>query len=139
MPTKTLKPLPALLRVVRSPLDWAETAKAGLPVSLTDALLDARFVSRDELERLVIPRRTLAYRRARRQRLSPEESDRVLRIIHIVTRADEVFGDHDKAHTWLRRPNRGLRGLRPIELLDTDGGTEAVDTVLGRIEYGVFS
>ena len=139
MATKTLKSLPALRRVVRSPLDWAEAAKAGLAVSLTDALVAAEFVSRAELERLVIPRRTLAYRRARGQRLSPEESDRVLRIVRIVTRAVEVFGGHETAHAWLRRSNRALRGVRPIDLLDTDGGAAAVDAVLGRIEYGVFS
>ena len=139
MATKTLKSLPALRRVVRSPLDWAATAKAGLLVSLTDALLAAALLSRDELERLVIPRRTLDYRRAKGQRLSPEESDRLLRIVHAVTRADEVFGDDATAHTWLRRRNRALRGARPLDLLDTDGGAAAVDAVLGRIEYGVFS
>jgi uncharacterized protein (DUF2384 family) len=39
----------------------------------------------------------------------------------------------------LRRPNRSLNGRAPIDLLDTDAGTQQVAELLDRIEYGVYS
>jgi putative toxin-antitoxin system antitoxin component (TIGR02293 family) len=41
--------------------------------------------------------------------------------------------------SWLKRPNRGLNGHVPVDLLDTDTGTEQVVELLDRIEYGVYS
>ena len=38
---------------------------------------------------------------------------------------------------WVTRPQPGLGGRRPEELLDTPGGVDAVARVLGAIESGV--
>ncbi|MCD6392212.1 MAG: DUF2384 domain-containing protein [Planctomycetes bacterium] len=51
----------------------------------------------------------------------------------------ESFGEPERAHRWLRKPNRVLDGEAPINLLDTDFGAKQVETVLGRIEHGVVS
>lgn len=61
------------------------------------------------------------------------DQDRVLK------HAEEVFGDPAKAFLWLRRPNAVLRNATPIDLLDTPEGIQQVDTLLGRIEHGVYS
>jgi uncharacterized protein (DUF2384 family) len=42
------------------------------------------------------------------------------------------------AADWLKTPNRAL-GVRPLDLLDTEAGTDAVDRLLTRIEHGVYS
>ena len=73
------------------------------------------------------------------QPLSPEESDRFARVLRLVALAEETFGDRDKARLWLRRPNRALEGRVPLDLLDTDGGARAVETILSRITHGVYS
>ena len=39
----------------------------------------------------------------------------------------------------LRTPNRALGGERPLDQLDTDIGARAVEDILGRIAYGVYS
>src|SRR5689334_6843876 len=46
----------------------------------------------EEIERYVIPRRTLTKRRARRQPLSLEESNRLARLARVLTAAVEAFG-----------------------------------------------
>lgn len=38
---------------------------------------------------------------------------------------------------WVTKPQPGLGGRRPEELLDTPGGADAVARVLGAIESGV--
>jgi len=55
-----------------------------------------------------------------------------------LTYATNVFGTEEKASTWLTRPHRILEGTSPIELLDTDLGTQAVEAMLGRLEHGVI-
>lgn len=86
----------------------------------------------------MIPMRTLA-RRRESKRLTAEESDRLVRLARVFTHAIDVFGDREKAATWLKRPNRVLHNMAPIDTLDTDLGVQEAETVLGRIEYGVYS
>ncbi len=127
-PESTL-PLSEVVGVLRDgfPYEWLEKAADRLGVSRTSlAVL------------LGVPERTLA-RRKREGKLRPGESDRLFRLFRIVFRAEEVFGEPERAHRWLRKPNRVLDGEAPINLLDTDFGAKQVETVLGRIEHGVVS
>ncbi len=82
--------------------------------------------------------RTLARREAAKKPLTPAQSDRVYRLARVGAHAEEVFADADTARDWLAAPNRALNSVSPLDLLDTDVGTEQVEEVLLRIEYGVF-
>ena len=55
-----------------------------------------------------------------------------------IARAVEVFEDEQAAMNWLKTPNAALGGSAPISLLDTELGSVAVVSTLGRIENGVF-
>ncbi len=66
-------------------------------------------------------------------------SDRLYRLARVAAQAQEVFESADTATSWLKRPNRSLNGHAPVDLLDTDAGTEQVGELLDRIEYGVYS
>ena len=44
-----------------------------------------------------------------------------------------------EAVRWLTASNRALGGEIPITLLDTSAGAHEVETVLDRIEFGVYS
>lgn len=83
--------------------------------------------------------RTLSRRKKEDKPLDSTESDRLYRLARIAARATEVFENDDTARNWLKRPNRALAGVAPYELLDTDAGTEQVDELLNRIDYGVYS
>jgi uncharacterized protein (DUF2384 family) len=72
-------------------------------------------------------------------RLTPEESDVVIRTARTLAKAIDILGDREKAAHWLTTPNRALGGEIPISLLDTSAGAHEVETVLDRIEYGVYS
>ena len=78
---------------------------------------------------------------AREDSLPPniERADVSERWQQIITRAEEVFGNPEKAHRWLRKPNRALGGRVPVDLVASENGTRDVETILGRIEYGVYS
>lgn len=66
-----------------------------------------------------------------------EKPDRVARVTRVTTRAEEALGDASKAGRWLRKPNRALRGRRPLDLLDSDAGVRVVEQALARIEHGL--
>jgi putative toxin-antitoxin system antitoxin component (TIGR02293 family) len=87
---------------------------------------------------LSISRSTLQRRRAER-RLSPQESDRVLRFSRLLRHATKVFGDVSRARQWLKFPQRGLGGAVPLDYASTEVGAREVENLLGRIDYGVYS
>jgi putative toxin-antitoxin system antitoxin component (TIGR02293 family) len=89
--------------------------------------------------KLGIPQRTLTRRLSQRSRLTSAESDRAVRLARVYASAVEMIGDQGKAVEWLQTPNRALGGERPLDQLDTDIGARAVEDVLGRIAYGVYS
>jgi putative toxin-antitoxin system antitoxin component (TIGR02293 family) len=106
----------------------------------------------EEVERLIIPRRTLTKRRARRQPLSLEESNRLARVARVLAAAVETFGGDPttpesdetreatrRAALWLRRPSPALDGETPLGLCTTDAGARIVEDELGRIAFGVFA
>jgi putative toxin-antitoxin system antitoxin component (TIGR02293 family) len=93
--------------------------------------------SEDEVFQLVVPRRTLARRRARDELLTVEETDKALRLMRIALQAEQVFGDPAKAYRWLRKPKRALDGATPVAYLATEAGGRAIESWLIRIEHGM--
>ena len=86
---------------------------------------------------LSISRSTLQRRKTER-RLSPEESDRVMRYWRILRHATRVFGTVDRARQWLKYPQRGIGHAVPLEYASSEVGAREVDDMLGRIDYGVY-
>ncbi len=70
-------------------------------------------------------------------RLGPAASDRLARIKRIHELATHVLGERDKASRWLTAASRGLGGEVPLQMLDTDIGTQRVQQELREIEYGM--
>jgi putative toxin-antitoxin system antitoxin component (TIGR02293 family) len=128
-----------LRREVRSDLDLADAIGGGLPTRAVEEVLRSGLFQPGEVYAMVVPRRTLAHRKEKRQPLSPEQSDRLARMVRVADRAEEALGDPEKAARWLRKPNRALMQKRPIELLESDVGARMVERALGRIEHGVYS
>jgi putative toxin-antitoxin system antitoxin component (TIGR02293 family) len=118
--------------------DLLIAVERGLPVSALESVIRAGRLTADEADRIVLPRRTLAYRRKHRQRLSLDESDRLARVARVAARAEETFGPPERATMWLRRPNRALAGRAPLDLLVTGEGALIVESVLVRIDDGVY-
>lgn len=116
-----------------------ETVKTGLPYASLEALIGKFGLAREEAAAaLHLPRRTIA-RRKKQRKLRADESDRLLRLARVSAQAAATLGSEEKAAQWLRRPNRALGNLVPLDLIDSDIGTRQVEEVLGRIEHGNIS
>jgi putative toxin-antitoxin system antitoxin component (TIGR02293 family) len=124
---------------IREPFGLVEKIREGLPYRSLERVRQALDLSREETSRtLSIPLRTLD-RRKQSGKLTREESDRLYRVARVTARATEVFEDAGKAAHWLRRSNRALGYRVPIDLLDNNAGEDQVETILIRIEHGVYS
>lgn len=121
---------------ITAEMDVVRLVRRGLPVDAVQFVLDSGRLTLAELDRIVLPRKTLANRR-KLGTLTAEQSDRLVRVARVLAAAEETFGNREKAGAWLRRPTTALAGERPLELLDTDEGARAVETLLGRIAHGI--
>jgi putative toxin-antitoxin system antitoxin component (TIGR02293 family) len=86
-----------------------------------------------------IPERTLARRRIS-GRLTPDESERLLRLSRVFERAVDLFeGDGPAALKWLTTPRKALDHQTPLAYSRTELGAREVENLIGRLEHGVFS
>ena len=71
--------------------------------------------------------------------LSTTDPDRSLRTRRLFEHARGVFDNEADALVWLSTPNTALSGEPPLALVDTDADARLVETVLTRIEFGVYA
>ncbi len=114
--------------------------RSGLPFSMLDEVAAAAGVGRLALARVIgLPSTTLA-RRRKAERLTEEESDRLVRVARLVALVhDMMLGDSKAARRWLGDPHELLEGESPLERASTEVGSREVEQVIGRIRHGIFS
>jgi putative toxin-antitoxin system antitoxin component (TIGR02293 family) len=123
----------------KHPTDLIRQIQKGLRFSELETLQNSIDMPFEQLaSKLSISRSTLQRRKAA-GRLSPDESDKVMRLSRLLEHATNVFGDIEKARAWLKFPQRGLGGAVPLDYAETEVGAREVDNLLGRIDYGVYS
>lgn len=110
--------------------------RQGLPVSAVDRIVESGVITAGEVYQVIMPRKTLSNRRAAGN-LTPDQSDRLVRVARVIAKAEETFGNKEKAHRWLRRPTAPLNGEEPLKLLDTEAGARLVEDLLIRIDHGI--
>lgn len=134
--------LSSITSVLDGPGDLAliSITRDGVPASILSELAEALSMDRRSVAKVLhISERTLSRRVQQNANLTVDESDRALRLARVVAKSIDTFGEQAKAARWLRSPNRALNGDVPFELLDTDAGVKSVLTILGRIDYGIYS
>lgn len=121
---------------LRTGMDLVREIRNGLPAESVETFVRAGRLSNVEVDRIVLPRKTLAHRKEI-GKLTADQSDRLMRVARVIAFAEDTFGDEKKAHAWLRRPTSVLDGSAPLDLLDTEEGAREVETVLARIAHGI--
>ena len=129
----------AALQDSRTTLEVVEAIDRGLPVSSALELKALLGLSNGQLAVLLgMSPRSLA-RLDRNGTLDPVSGDRLYRALRVVVQAIEVLEDEPAAVNWLKSAQRALGDTMPLDLLRTDVGARAVESLLGRMEYGVYT
>jgi len=116
-----------------------EMVESGLSLSALNDFVAASGMQFRDIYEVVIPARTLKHRKARKENLTADESDKLARVIRIFDHAVSVLGDKEKALHWLNEPKRRFAGRTPIQMLRTELGGRMAEELLGQIEYGMFA
>lgn len=84
----------------------------------------------------ILSHKTLEMALARGQRLTPDQSDFLLRLANIVALANAVFDDPEKSKRWLTNPKDRFSGESPLEILSFSQGSQRVEEMLIQIAEG---
>jgi putative toxin-antitoxin system antitoxin component (TIGR02293 family) len=123
----------------KHPSELIRKIQKGLRFSELETLQNSIDLPFEQLAaKLAISRSTLQRRKAA-GRLSPDESDKVMRLSRLLEHATNVFGDIERARAWLKFPQRGLGGAIPLDYAESEVGAREVDDLLGRIKYSVYT
>jgi len=138
MKTTTLEKKTASAKA-KHPTELIRKIQKGLRFTELETLQNSIDLPFEQLAaKLSISRSTLQRRKAA-GRLSPDESDKVIRYSRLVRQAADFFGDIEKARAWLKHPQYGLGGAVPLDYARTETGAREVENLLGRMKYGVYS
>ena len=123
---------------IRTGEELASLVEKRLPVVAIRSLVRGGLTDA-EVYQLIVPRRTLAHRIARRQPLSRAESDKAVRVARVTAMAEQVFGEPERAWRWLRKSKSRFDGRTPIEMLATEAGARLVEEMIVQIDHGIFA
>jgi putative toxin-antitoxin system antitoxin component (TIGR02293 family) len=121
---------------LKSDADLVALVEDRLPLTAISSLLEYGILEK-EIYSLIIPRRTLQHRRARKEKLSREESDRAVRLARLVALTEKVFGDAQDGMHWLRSPKKRFQGRTPMAMMETEAGSRLVEEALYQIDEGM--
>lgn len=133
--------VPTFLQIkARGVNDLIGQIKQGFDYRSLERFIEKTQLSKEDAIRLVqISPRTM-HRRKEAGRLSPEESDRLVRAARVMSRARRLFENDEKAtNRWLSTPQPALAGATPLEYATTELGAREVEALINRLEHGVFS
>ncbi len=136
--TLTLVPILKIM-VVEAPIELIDEARSGLTGQRAEALAARLALTDKELARLLSLSIRTFHRLGLAGKLDTVASERLLLLEQLTLHGESVFENQGVFARWLRRPLRVLGDHTPLDLLDTATGLTLVDTILGRIEYGVYS
>ncbi|MCY3817374.1 MAG: DUF2384 domain-containing protein, partial [Gammaproteobacteria bacterium] len=79
-------------------------------------------------------------RRRSSGRLTPTESDHVVRVARLAAMASELMaGDTEAAKRWLTTPHRRLGDESPLRRASTETGGREVEQLIGQLRHGIFT
>lgn len=113
--------------------------RAGLPMQELAELREVLDLPMERIAAKVGMSRATLHRRQKTGVLSRDESDKALRLARIAGHAIAVFGSDTRARAWLQAPQVGLGGEIPLDYAETEVGAREVESLLGRIDHGVYA
>ena len=112
----------------------------GIPLQVVKGLANTSGFDLASLARYTCIAPATYQRRVAAGRFKKDESDRIYRFAEVFNAANNLFeGDTDAARHWLRSEIAGLGNTKPVDMISTSAGTEAVLDLIGRLEHGVFA
>jgi len=125
-----------LKRQIHSEVDFADAINIGIPLQAVKNIQTYIGANDTHMARLInVSPKTFRTRKV----FKSDEGDHAYMIARIVVAAEEAIGEKETAIAWLNSKQPALGDRIPMELILNSAGVQAVEDLLGRIEYGVYS
>ena len=119
--------------------DFINCIREGVPKKALDNLIEVTGINATEMAGIIRTSDRTLRRYQPKQKLNPEQSERVIELAKVYSRGEEVFGTLDAFREWMNSSVMALGNKKPKEFLDTSMGIEMLMEELGRIEHGIFA
>ncbi|SFC91002.1 type II RES/Xre toxin-antitoxin system antitoxin [Spirosoma endophyticum] len=74
------------------------------------------------------------------EKLLPQDvTEKALQLANLYKQGEDIFGNPEKFKGWMNHPSPIFGGKKPIDLLDTQFGFQAIQDELVRIDWGVLA
>ena len=124
---------------VKSESDFINVIRAGIPKQAMTHLMHVADLSLIEMAAITHTSDRTLRRYKPQQKLSQEQSERMIEMAGLYSRGAEVFGDMNSFKNWMDSVLLSLGNKKPKEFLDTSIGIKMLTDELGRIEHGILA
>lgn len=116
-------------------IDIVNISNTGLEPNSLRKVIKIFSLNKNSLE-WVVNSKTLSHRIKKDERLTPEETAKVIRVTKIYVLADEVFGNTEKAHSWLNKPRKVFDNQPATKMMKSEHGAQIIEDELKQIDSG---
>ena len=124
---------------IRNENDFIDIIRTGIPKQAMTRLMDVAEISLNEMAAIIHTSDRTLRRYTPQQKLSQDQSERMIEMARLYTRGEEVFGTMELFREWMDTTLLPLGNKKPKTFLDTSLGIGMLMDELGRIEHGIFA
>lgn len=125
-------------RVPDTALGFDDYLRRGIPNSIARNVARLLNLDREALAGLLhVSPTTLDRRNRDAAPFHGAEADALYRVLGVLGTATRVLKTPENVTAWMRRPQPGLGGRVPLDLVETSAGAEAVTLLLEQIYHGI--
>ncbi len=119
--------------------DFISIIRNGIPKEAMTHLMEMADITLTEMASIIHTSDRTLRRYGPQQKLSQEQSERMIEIAKLYSRGEEVFGAMDNFKEWMDTILLPFGNKKPKAFLDTSLGIGMIMDELGRIQYGIFA
>jgi putative toxin-antitoxin system antitoxin component (TIGR02293 family) len=124
---------------IKNENDFISIIRTGIPKQAMTHLMDIADISLTEMASIIHTSDRTLRRYTPQQKLSQDQSERMVEMARLYSRGEEVFGTMEKFKEWMDTSLLPFGNKKPKAFLDTSLGIAMIMNELGRIEHGIFA
>jgi len=124
---------------IKNDNDFIGIIRAGIPKQAMTHLMEIADITLTEMAAIVHTSDRTLRRYTPQQKLSQEQSERMVEMARLYSRGEEVFGSLNDFKEWMNTVLLPFGNKKPKEFLDTSLGIGMIMDELGRIQHGIFA
>jgi putative toxin-antitoxin system antitoxin component (TIGR02293 family) len=129
----------SVLKPIFGDADLVDLSRNGVRKSSLRSLSDYLGITMEALSGILHTSHRNIQRKDDNELLDVYKSEQAIEIAQVISKCLDIFGTKENMQQWLSSSVIALGGKKPIDLLDTSFGIRMINTVLSRLEHGVYS